>query len=741
MNKTSIPKFALLLSSFFLFFISILTMSPASSLSCISEEIFCLSDQTSSLLIRFDETVTKEEMLNLLEPYTSLITITDCFDCYTVCDLGDISKESLSFILSSLSRIPKIRLVEPNYELSLCGVTNDPYSDTQWPVQNSGSYTHISGSSTGITNSTPGIDLNLPAAWECYNVKQNAKEEVIVAVIDTGIDVTHPDLVKHMFINTAEVPGDGIDNDGNGYIDDIYGWDFYNQDNTVCHYEYNKRLGLNLASPLDDDDHGTHIAGIIAATADNGIGIAGVASNVNVKILPLKIHGGANGKGTVANAVKAIKYATAMGADICNMSWGSTIYSEALEQAIRESSMLFVTAAGNDGSNNDEVPMFPSSLNLDNLISVTFIDSNGKLDYDSNYGSSSVDIAAPGSDIFSTIVGSYGTMSGSSMAAPHVTGIAAMLYAYCPHLYPSNIKEIIVSTMKTLPSLTNLLKHPGIPDAFAAVSSLDLIKTDPFPPEIAIKTTFQKDMLQLNFTKADAGSSGIRVVKYAVGKKDASSFKHGTNGISISGHSLQLTKAGFYTFYISDYAGNETAFSYYVKDDTTAPEIITSYQVSDNYKSISVTVSAVDEDSGVKTLKYEKGACSIQDFKTSSFGIPLSTNTDKTSFSLKEPGLYTIYSADYRGNKTISIVNAKIIKATNLTLNRTKKTLRIGTCFRLWPSLSPSDSTDQIAYVSSNPKIVTVNQEGLLTAISKGKATITVTASGGASKKCKVTVK
>ncbi len=740
MKKRTFIKSFLFLPAFLLFFILLFALLPFSILPSAIEEAL-LSDSASGLLIKWDESVTDEDIVSFLTPFTPLLTITDQFDCYTVCELPNAKPQVLSSFLSYLENLPEAVQIEPNYELSLFGVTNDPYSDTQWPIQNSGSYTHISGSNTGITSSTPGIDLNLPAAWEAYNQNLNAKEEVIVAVIDTGIDVTHPDLAQHIFVNTAEIPGDGIDNDNNGYIDDIYGWDFYNQDNTICHYEYNKRLGLNLASSSDDDDHGTHIAGIIAATADNGIGIAGVASNINVKILPLKIHGGANGKGTVANAVKAIKYATAMGADICNMSWGSTVYSEALEQAIKESPMLFITAAGNDGSNNDDVPMFPSSLNLGNLISVTFIDANGKLDYDSNYGVSSVDLAAPGSDIFSTVVGSYSTMSGSSMAAPHVTGIAAMLYAYCPHLYASNIKEIILSTVKSLPSLNGLLKNPGIPDAFAAVSSLNLIKTDPFIPEIAIKTSFHQDMLQLDFTKADPGTSGIRVVKYAVGKKSLASFRHGTTGISISGNSLQLTKAGFYTFYISDYAGNESVFPYYVKDDLVSPEITTSYQISNDYKVISITVCASDADSGVKTLKYKKGICSIQDFKASSFGTSLSTKNEKVTFSTKDSGAYTIYAADYRGNKSITVVSATIIKSTNLSLNRTKKTLGIGKCFRLWPTLFPSDSTDQITYVSSDPSIVTVNQQGLLTAISKGKATITVTTSSGISKRCQVTVK
>ena len=206
-------------------------------------------------------------------------------------------------------------------------------------------------------------------------------------------------------MNPGEVPDNGIDDDGNGYIDDIYGWDFYNNDNSVCHYV--ETANGYTADPDDNDNHGTHIAGIIGAAANNSIGISGVASNVNIKIMSLKIHGGSASSGSVTNAIKAIHYAEAMGADICNLSWGTTNYSQALELTIQESSMLFISAAGNNGNNNNSTPMFPSGLRLPNLISVAYIDSNGELAEDSNYGVSTVDIAAPGEEIYSTLVGTY----------------------------------------------------------------------------------------------------------------------------------------------------------------------------------------------------------------------------------------------------------------------------------------------------------------------------------------------
>jgi len=347
--------------------------------------------------------------------------------------------------------------------------------------------------------------MNIWDAWKNYPLSKEETRTIVVAVIDTGIDYRHPDLRDNMWTNPNEIPDNGIDDDGNGYIDDIHGWDFYNNDATICHYV--ETANGYAVNPDDNDNHGTHIAGIIAAAANNSIGISGVASNVNIKIMSLKIHGGSTSSGSVANAIKAIHYAESMGADICNLSWGTLNYSQSLELTIRESSMLFVTAAGNNGINSNSTPMFPASLRLPNLISVAYIKDDGRLASDSNYGVSTVDLAAPGDNIYSTLVGSYGYSSGSSMAAPHITGLAAMLYAYQENIYPARVKEIIINTMTPLDSLGNHVINPGIPNAEAAVISLQELTPDTIAPFLILETSYVGENICVTVSAFDSGGS------------------------------------------------------------------------------------------------------------------------------------------------------------------------------------------------------------------------------------------
>lgn len=691
------------------------------------------------IIIIFKSDMSLTEQNQILDIYQNDVTVLEQIEDYALCKLNNT--KDTSNILKSLNENPYILVAESNSEIELQGITNDSYSDSQWPLKNNGYYYHVNNSNTSIISSTQDIDLNIPKAWSIYSSKNMKEKEVVIAILDTGVDINHPDLVGRIWINQGEIPGDGIDNDNNGYIDDMVGWDFYNNDETVCHYQYNSSKNMDLASPKDNDDHGTHIAGIIAANANNKIGIAGVASNINVKIMSLKIHGGANGKGTVANAIKAIKYATMMGADICNMSWGSTSYSAALETAMQESTMLFVTAAGNSGTNNDTTPLYPASYNLDNQISVSFIDADGALSKDSNYGKQTVDIAAPGTNIISTTVGSYGTMSGSSMAAPHVSAIAAMLYTYSDNLYASDVKNIIVNNIKYMESLENFIKNPGIPNAAAIVASMEELQPDNTLPDLQLSTRYEKDRILIDINADDFDGSGIRTIRYIIGERSTDYFKRGTIGLGISDNILSLAKAGTYTFYISDYAGNETSQIYEVLDDMEAPTINSSYKVSGDYSSITITASITDLGSGVKTAKYLTGVKTIDDFRSINSGTAIKLENDTGVFEVTTPGRYTIYAQDYRGNKVISYVNAKIIKSTALSLNRLNKTLGVGKFFRLWPSLGPDNSTDQVTYVSSNPSVVTVSKWGLLKGISPGKATITATTSSGIKRTCVVTVK
>lgn len=640
--------------------------------------------------------------------------------------------------LSFLRSEPIVAAADFDAPLTPLSISEDAYSDSQWGLHNTGSYSYIADMNTSTVLSTEDIDMNIPEAWELYGELASSCRQVVVAVIDTGVDTNHPDLSANIWTNPGEIPGDGIDNDNNGFIDDTQGWDFYNGDNTVCHYAED---GVHTLLS-DNDDHGTHVAGIIAAVKDNGIGIAGVASCADIKIMSLKIHGGKNGSGTIANAVRAIRYATAMNADICNISWGTSNTNTALEEAIRQSDMLFVCAAGNSGTNNNSAPVYPASYTLDNILSVTFIDASGKLSKKSNYGTSTVDLAAPGIHIYSTCVGGYVSLSGSSMAAPHAAGVAALLYSFGDNLYPSNIKEIITETVKPVASLTGKVKYTGIPDAFAALSALPALKHDYTAPILSFQPGFSKDKLTLTVTATDIGGSGIRTICYAYGIRELSSFRRGTTDTPLSsGDTLSFARAGDYTFYTSDYAGNERAVIYHVSDDTTAPKITADYEVSYDRATYTVTAGVLDAYSGVKTVKYASGERDTDYFRSGAHGTALTVTDGFCSFDAKATGIYTVYAVDYRGNKTVQTIDVQVIPATAMTLNASKKTLTVGDSFFLVPTLTPVTTTDKVKYSTSKASVCKVSSSGKITAVSAGKATITVRTAGGLKKKCVVTVK
>lgn len=611
---------------------------------------------------------------------------------------------------------------------------DDPYNDALWAFDNPGYYTHYYGSFPVTQSSVKDVDMNIWDAWENYPLTKEETRPVVIAVIDTGIDYRHPDLRDQMWTNPNEIPDNGIDDDGNGYVDDIYGWDFYNNDASVCHYIETEN-GYTV-DPDDNDNHGTHIAGIIAATANNSIGISGVASNVNIKIMSLKIHGGSSSSGSVANAIKAIRYAEAMGADICNLSWGTANYSQALELTIRESSMLFISAAGNNGINNNSTPTFPASLRLPNLISVAYIRNDGTLAEDSNYGVSTVDIAAPGEDIYSTLVGKYGYSSGTSMAAPHITGLAAMIYAYQENIYPAQVKELIINTMTPLDALTGYLINPGIPDAGAAIRSLSGITTDTSEPFLVFDTSFEKDEICVHVDAFDAGGSGIRKIRYIYGSKSADYFISDNGSSAILDNVVYLNKAGYYTFYVEDYAGNYQLYNLYIEDDTLAPDFTASYQVAPDYSYIAVHFSASDADSGVKSIKYLAGEFTGDAFLFAGEHLDPSVK-EHTLYLAPDVTALTFYLTDHRGNATTYVIRPEIIPATSLYLNVTERALEYMETFQLQPLIFPWLSTDGVTYTSTDESILVVDNYGLVTAIGSGTAHIKVTTHSGISAVCK----
>jgi subtilisin family serine protease len=296
---------------------------------------------------------------------------------------------------------------------------------------------HNTGQSGGVTDA----DIDAPEAWDIFTGSQN----VVVGVIDTGVDYNHPDLINNRWINPGEIANDGIDNDYNGFVDDVYGWDFANDDN----------------NPMDDHGHGTHCAGTIGAQGNNNQGVVGV--NWTVKLAGIKFLGPYGG--TTSDAIDSIHYAVTTQMTLTSNSWGGGGYSSLLKQAIesaRDANQLFIAAAGNSAYDNDQTPSYPASYDVDNVIAVAASDRHDQLSSFSQWGLNSVDIAAPGSSILSTTPdNTYSTYSGTSMATPHVAGACALYLGMYPNSDYQSVKTLLLNSADPIPALQGKVLSEG----------------------------------------------------------------------------------------------------------------------------------------------------------------------------------------------------------------------------------------------------------------------------------------
>jgi thermitase len=371
--------------------------------------------------------------------------------------------------IQSLANNALVEYAEPNFIYRVVGganaLPNDPELPRLWGMINSGSAVDGDG---GTFTGKMGIDINAQKAWEI----ETGNKDVIVAVIDTGVDWSNTDLAPNIYTNEVEKNGTaGVDDDNNGCIDDLHGCD----------------IVMNDGDPMDVYGHGTHVSGTIGAAGNNNMGVVGVAWNVT--ILPIRFLGD-DGSGNLADAVKAIDYAIAMKANIMNNSWGGGGFSQGLLEAIeraRDAGILFVAAAGNSANDNDASPEYPAAYQVDNIIAVAAVDPTGMMADFSNYGKNSVQIAAPGVNVLSYTMRGLESWSGTSMACPHVAGVATLLLSQDMTQSYMTLKQRLLSSARPLGGLRGRV-GTGLVNAYWALSN-QVAPEDPDDPFNWQKTT------------------------------------------------------------------------------------------------------------------------------------------------------------------------------------------------------------------------------------------------------------
>jgi len=402
-------------------------------------------------------------------------------------DLIRVAPGSELQAVTSLLEQPGVVYAEPNYLWQADFIPTDAHFGLQWGL-------HNIGQSGGAVDA----DIDAPEAWDLATGRT-----VLIGIIDTGIDTAHIDLRSNLWTNPGEIPDNGVDDDTNGYVDDVHGWDWANAD----------------SDPTDDHGHGTHVAGIAAAVGNNGEGVAGVSWDA--RIMSLKFLT-ADGVGATTGAVKAIEYALRAGCRLTCNSWGGAPFSQALYDAIdsaRAAGMLFVAAAGNDRKNIDVTPHYPAGYDHDNIFSVAATDHADHIAdeplWGSNWGPTRVDIGAPGVDIYSTLPGdTYGYLAGTSMAAPHIVGAAALLWSEHPSLTAGQIKERLIATSDPLPDLAARTLGGGRLNLFAALSEYDV--TPPYRVEDLVAERVEGTRVTLRWTATGDDSLIGRAFRYDI---------------------------------------------------------------------------------------------------------------------------------------------------------------------------------------------------------------------------------
>ncbi|TCM99391.1 RHS repeat-associated protein [Paenibacillus sp. BK033] len=546
----------------------------------------------------------------------------------SVMEIGE--SDDLNKTISELKKDTNVEFVQPNYKLTVSSLPNDPRYKDEWGLNNS-------GQKSGKT----GVDIGAEQAWK----DTMEASSVLVGVLDTGIDINHPDLKNNIFINENEIPDNGIDDDGNGFIDDVNGFDFVNNDAT-------------LFDSSSSDKHGTEVAGVIAAEG-NDVGIIGVAPQV--KILPLKFIN--KGTGYTSDAIAAIEYAKQMGVSIINASFGGPDNNPALKDAIASSGILFVAAAGNDSNDLNTKPIYPAAYNLPNLLSVAAINNKGELASFSNFGNT-VDVAAPGVDVLTTLPdGKYESVSGTSIAAPFVTGTAALVMSKYPDLSASDVAHRISSNVSKQSELAEKVLTNGWVNAEKALLGIET------------ESPIKKDLVPVTSIESSTKDSMFVTLAASISKQLWEAIHFGEEGVSIA--------SGGYGKTVNDMSVEAPGFtvnisrSYNSKDDKTTSGFGRGWtfgfegSVRDDSTSPSTLKVVKLPTGGVQVfIKNSDGTYTANDSHSvlvkKSDGTHLLTTQDQYTYGFDYNG-YLTWMQDRQGNRLNIVVNSsgKVTKITD----------------------------------------------------------------------------
>ncbi len=468
-----------------------------------------------------------------------------------------VAGDDLDRIVQRLQADPRIEHAEPNRMIRLQSIPDDPLFDEQWPLRN-----------VGQSGGTPGADLRAGLAWD----RTVGARQIVVALIDSGVDADHPDLAANLFTNPGEIAGNGLDDDANGYVDDVHGWDFIN----------------DIPETHDDSGHGTHQAGIVGAVGNNQTGIAGVAWQVS--LLPLKFAN-AGGFGATIDAVASIDYAIEIGADVILAGWGGNDFSVAIYEAVMradDAGIPFVTVAGNanPARNLDDVPFYPAAFDLGNVITVAATDDDDALWRFSNFSTRHVDLAAPGVQILSTHRGGgYDVRSGTSAAAAHVAGALVLLQDRFPGLDLEETKQRLLDQAQLLGTLDGLVAGSRRLDLFLPVAEIDDLAPGAVDDLTVVAT--ESSRLQLEWTApGDDGAEGTAAgyeLRYSTAPITAETFADAVavpdppaplpagerQGVEVTG--LQHSTTYFVALRAFDEHGNGSPISNVVQGVTIGP--------------------------------------------------------------------------------------------------------------------------------------------------------------------------